>query len=763
MVPETLRGFVVQSRYRVRAGGPVVELFGRLEDGRPFLVTDDREVPFFYTGEAGKALVESDPAVRSVEPSPLQSLDGAPVVRVHTRIPGDVPGLRDRLIRAGLPVYEADVRFAQRFLMERGIRGAVSICGAAESGSGRVSFHNPELSGAPPYRPSLTSLSIDIETTPDAKRVLSIALVGCGTEEVWLVAGAPVQGAHCVPDESALLSATFRRFQELDPDLVLGWSVIDFDLRVLAERARALGVPERFGRVAGETRLSRDPGFARGMRADMPGRIVLDGLPVCREALRLPDYRLDTVAREVLGRGKLITDTGRSKADEIQRQYREDPAALVAYNLEDARLVPEILEHEGLLSLCIERSLLSGMPLDRVSASIASFDQLYLPELNRRGRVAGCVDASRKAAGLGGGAVLDGSPGLADDVALFDFKSLYPSLIRTFHLDPLAFAEGRDDTDAVRAPNGARFSRCDAILPELIERMMERREAAKARGDRHADQAIKIMMNSLYGVLGASACRFFEPDIANAITSFGQQTLRWTRDAFEAAGTRVIYGDTDSVFVELGEHSAEALREHVESAIRARVRDDYGVEPKLILELERVFERFFLPRVRGGKSGSKKRYAGWSDGKLHIAGLEAVRRDWPELGKRLQRGLLERLFRDEPLLPFAEEIVGALRSGSVDRELVYVKRLRKGEGEYTKTTPPHVQAARKAGLRGGVVRYVITQSGPEPVVDDAIVPSGIDYNHYVERVLRPIADAILPEVGETFATALGEPSQLSLL
>jgi DNA polymerase-2 len=647
--------------------------------------------------------------------------------------------------------------------MERGIRGAVAIEGPAEEEAGRVAYHNPQLSGAADHRPQLSTLSIDIETTLDAKRVFSVALAGCGTEEVWLVHSGEVPGAHCVPDEGVLLETLFRRFQELDPDVVLGWSVVDFDIRVLVERARALGVREHFGRVTGETRLSRDPGYARGMRADMPGRVVLDGLPICREALRLPDYRLDTVAREVLGRGKLITGTGRDKAEEIQRQYREEPEALVAYNLEDARLVTEILEHEGLLDLCIERSLLTGMPLDRVSASIASFDQLYLPELNRRGRVAPCVDASRKAASLGGGAVLDSVPGLSNNVALFDFKSLYPSLIRTFHLDPLAFALGRDEKNAVSAPNGARFSRTDAILPELIEHLMTRREAAKSRGDRHADQAIKIMMNSLYGVLGASACRFFEPEIANAITGFGQQTLRWTRDAFQEAGTRVIYGDTDSVFVDLAGKSADALRKKVEAEICARVHDDYGVEPKLVLELERVFDRFFLPRVRGGKSGSKKRYAGWTEGKLHIAGLEAVRRDWPELGKRLQRGLLERLFRDEPLLPFAESIVTDLRSGSVDRELVYVKRLRKGEGEYTKTTPPHVQAARKAGRTGGVIRYVITQAGPEPVVDDDVVPSGIDYGHYVERVLRPIADAILPEVGETFGSALGEPSQLSLL
>jgi DNA polymerase-2 len=193
------------------------------------------------------------------------------------------------------------------------------------------------------------------------------------------------------------------------------------------------------------------------------------------------------------------------------------------------------------------------MQLDRVGASIASFDLLYLPELRRRGIVAPSVDRSpsdeRRSATVQGGALLDPQPGIFANVAVFDFKSLYPSLIRTFHLDPLAHARAGEGD--IEAPNGARFSRGDAILPEVIERFMERREVAKGRGDRHADQAIKIMMNALFGVLGAASCRFFDPAIANAITGFGQRILHWSRDAFEQQGVRVLYGDTDSVFVQL--------------------------------------------------------------------------------------------------------------------------------------------------------------------------------------------------------------------
>jgi DNA polymerase II len=360
-------------------------------------------------------------------------------------------------------------------------------------------------------------------------------------------------------------------------------------------------------------------------------------------------------------------------------------------------------------------------------------------------------------------------PGLFENVAVFDFKSLYPSLIRTFQLDPVAHALAGED--AIVAPGGAHFAREGAVLPDVIERFMARRAAAKQRGDRHADQAIKIMMNALFGVLGAASCRFFDPAIANAITGFGQEILLRTRDAFEDAGVPVIYGDTDSVFVRLDARGsdpaaqAERLRDLVQARIAAHVRDTWAVASHLELELEGIYERFYMPRVRSGRSGSKKRYAGWRAGRLEVVGLESVRRDWPAVARRLQRGLLERVFRDEPVLPFFAEVVQAVRRGELDGELVYAKRVRKGAlDRYVGTPPPHVQAALKAGARAGpLVRYVVTLRGPEPVFHGEALPGDIDRHHYVERVLRPLAEAIFEPLGLHSEDALGEPRQLGLL
>jgi len=765
------RGFLVQWDYRVEAGRPVVRLFGRLEGGATFLVRDTRERPRFWVPASARDQLSGlgRARVRSAE---RRALDGGEALEVEVDLPAEVPPLRHRLSARGVPVWEADVPFATRYLIDRGVRGGVAIGGGWSSGDGvdRV-YEDPEVAPSDAAA-ELAVLSLDIETDPVARRLLSVALSGCGAREVLLLSGpgAPLPAlAVACEDEADLLRRLVARVRELDPDVLTGWNVVDFDLRVLDRIAVRSRVPLRLGRSEEPLRLRPSRSPRRALEALVPGRAVLDGIDMLRGAfVRFEDLSLDAVAREVLGEGKTLG--GPHRAEAILEAFEADPEGFVEYNLKDADLVLGILDRLGLLDLAVERSRLTGMPLERVAASVASFDFLYLSELGRRGRIASIGPRqARDGAFDYGGHVLEPVVGLHRNVLAFDFRSLYPSLIRTFQIDPTGYRPRPEaGEDLIVAPNGAAFRREPGILPGLLDRLMPRRAEALARGDAIAAHAIKILMNSFYGVLGTPTSRFFEPAVAGAITGFGREVLLWSKAWLEARGRAVLYGDTDSLFATSDEEQPEAaerlgarLAAELNEALAAHLRERWRVESRLELRFEGLFRRLLFPAVRGGAAGARKRYAGLvGDDELVFRGMETVRSDWTPLARELQRELYARLFHDRPVADWLRERVAALRDGLLDSKLVYRKRLRKPAGDYTATTPPHVAAARKLGREGrGRIEYVMTSAGPEP---RARQQHPLDYEHYVQKQVRPVAEPVLRLLELDFDRVVGDDVQLSL-
>jgi DNA polymerase-2 len=792
---------ILQPTYRIENDRPVVHLWGKLESGESFLVRDDRQRPHFFIpkNEEGRARALG---VNAILPTPRLDLQGEELLRVDVARPSDTPALRERLTKAGVACLEADVRFAMRYLIDRQIKGAMRIHGEprkADGVAGRVLiFDNPEIEPATAH-PRLTVLSLDIETDPRTNRLLSIALAGAGAEEVLLLArsagshggrraaaastkpasngeGAADEiapaGAHLFASEADLVRAFVRRMHEIDPDVITGWNVIGFDLAFLQARAEAHGIPFEIGRGSGAMRLSSTRDRANDGSFDqaaIPGRIVLDGIRLLRGAfIRMESYSLDFVSRKVVGEGKTIE--GRDRVAEILRTWEEDREAFVRYNLRDATLVLEILDKLDLVPLAVERSLLTGMPPDRVSASVASFDFLYLSELAKRGLAAPSVGAFGAESDVFGGTVLPPEAGLFDNVLVFDFKSLYPSIIRTFEIDPLGYlgsGPGRFE-NAVIAPNGAAFRRHKGILSDLLDHLFEQREAAKQRGDKVASYAIKILMNSFYGVLGTPVCRFFNPKLAAAITSFGREILLWSKGLMEAQGHAVLYGDTDSLFVLSGIADPAAARSRgnelaaiLNIELERHVRETWGVESRLELEFERLYLRLLFPRKRSGEGGAMKHYVGLTEESgVIFTGMEVVRRDWTDLARQVQRELYERFFAGRAVEDYLSDTVVALRAGELDRALVYRKALRKELEDYTAATPPHVAAARKLKTEpGALIDYVITRNGPEPAGERE---SPLDYEHYVDKQIRPIATPILDLVGLRFEKVIGDDTQLEL-
>ena len=698
-------------------------------------------------------------------------MDGEPVARCAAANEASLRLLADHMARDAARLYESDIAPDRHFLMERDLRGPLVIEGDWRTGDGvdRV-YINPRLEPGD-WEPELATLVIDIETRNEPPEVIAVSLVGFGplaknvTEEIHVVGERlddDPPGLNLHPDEREMLCALARRIREIDPDVLTGWNVVDFDLRVLSERFEAHTLPFNLGRTRDKSwyREGRSWGGSRMM---VYGRQVLDALHLVRATLRrYQDYRLGTVAQAILGRGKTMSaddDNDESAPELIERVYREDRAALCEYCLEDSRLVRDILLKEDLIHLSLRRSLLTGQPLARAWGSVAGFEFLYISALRRRGMVAPNVGVDRGTpAGAPGGLVLPAEPGLYRQVLVLDFKSLYPSIIRTFNIDPLSRARGGED--AIEAPNGSRFSREPAIVPEMLDVFFARREAAKREGNELASFTYKIVMNSFYGVMGTEACRFGSGDLAGAITTFGHAILRWTKRLFEDEGHKVIYCDTDSVFVDASMagdlDSKEADRRGAElcrwtnELLSRHVEETWNVESRLELEFEKRYRRFLLPSVRGDAEVARaKGYAGLrvaADGseRLEIVGMEAVRRDWTDLAHDLQRLLLEQLFHDTPATEMEETIfqwVSDVRAGRKDDDLVYHKGLRKKVAKYTATAPPHVKAARMLKNPSGVIHYVMTTQGPQPL---GHVSAALDYGHYIEKQIEPIVQAIAP-------------------
>jgi len=775
------QGFVLTRHWRDTPAGTEVSFWLATDQG-PRLVRLPVQTSVMFIPEAHRKpldwLLKGE---RDIELRPLELLDfhHRKVLGLYTRQHRQAMDVEKRLRAAGVDVYEGDVRPPERYMMERFITAPVWFGGTPDANG---VLTDAQMKPAPDYRPALKLVSLDIETTAKGE-LYSIALEGCGERQVYML-GPPNQTTavdfkldYC-DTRAQLLERLNQWLATFDPDAIIGWNVVQFDLRVLHEHAQRLNVPLLLGR-GGEAMTWREHGSRNHYFAAAAGRLIIDGIEGLRSATwSFESFSLENVAQTLLGEGKDIS-TPYQRMDEINRMFAEDKPALARYNLKDCELVTRIFAKTELLTFLLERASVTGLPADRNGGSVAAFTHLYMPLMHRQGFVAPNLGDKPPQASPGG-FVMDSRPGLYESVLVLDYKSLYPSIIRSFLIDPVGLIEGLkypDDSQSVEGFRGARFSRTRHCLPAIVARVSEGREEAKREHNAPLSQALKIIMNAFYGVLGSSGCRFFDTRLASSITMRGHQIMRQTRALVEAQGYEVIYGDTDSTFVWLGSaHSQEdagrigrALVQHVNDWWCEHLRSEFGLQSALELQYETHFSRFLMPTIRGAEEGSKKRYAGLvtrSDGSEEMVykGLETVRSDWSPLARRFQQELYQRIFHRQPHQDYIRDYVQRTLSGEFDELLIYRKRLRRQLDDYERNVPPHVRAARLADdyndrlgrprqyQRGGWISYVITVNGPEPL-ETRQAP--IDYDHYVTRQLQPVADAILPFVNDDFSTLVG--------
>jgi DNA polymerase-2 len=733
-----------------------------------WMATSDGPVRLCVPSQQPVCFIDRDTAIESsaVERKPLalSALGGGPVDGLYFNSQRSMSDLHQRHGASGV-LFESDIKPADRYLMERFVCGGVQAQGDVVDHGAYRQIVNPVLKPTN-FTPALRLASIDIETRGLSSELYSIG-VHSGDSAFVLMVGegkAPAVAGFDLQyftSEKALLEEFFRRLHALDPDLLIGWNVVNFDLDFLYRKCQQLGLSFAFGRGRDESIVLK-PGASQIRIARTPGRAVLDGVDMLRAAFwSFESFSLQHVATELLGRGKTITASHR--VDEINELYQTDKPALAAYNIEDCRLVTEIFERADLVNFAVQRAQMTGLPIDKTGGAVQTFDNLYLPRLHRKGYVAPAHHDSTGRLSPGG-YVLDSEPGIYQNVIVLDFKSLYPSIIRSFLIDPLGLALGADTTDqdaVVPGFEGAAFARDEHILPGLVAELWKKRDEAKANNNAALSQATKIIMNSLYGVLGSSGCRFHHHQLASSITRRGHEIILDSKGLIEQSGYRVIYGDTDSLFVLIGGEFNESeintigtkLQNELNKHWSATLQQQYSLESCLEVEFETHYLRFVMPTVRGAEAGSKKRYAGQvkqSDGSNTVIfkGLEAVRTDWTPMAREFQRTLYEKIFNDEPVDAFIRQVTDDLWSGRLDDQLTYRKRLRRKLADYKKNVPPHVQAARKQARAGGWISYVITVNGPEPV-DERQSP--LDYQHYADKQLLPVADGILHFFDSSYA------------
>ncbi|WP_353981947.1 DNA polymerase II [Salinicola endophyticus] len=779
-------GFVLTRHWQDSPAGTRVWLWLATDAG-PCRVELPPQVSVAFVAREARAEVERllrDEAEITLRELDLRDFARRPLLGLYCRSYRQLMQLERRLGEAGIELFEADVRPPERYLMERFITAPVLASGVADDAG---SLQQAQLRPAPDYRPTLTLCSLDIETS-ERGELYSIGLHGCGQRIVYMLG--PAAGAGSVADRERdfelvycdsradLLQALNAWVARFDPDAIIGWNVIQFDLRQLQRHAERLDVPLTLGRGGAPLEWRAHGQQPNHYFVTIPGRLVIDGIEALRQATwSFPSFSLENVAQTLLGEGKAIDNPYQRMAD-INRMFAEDKPALARYNLKDCELVTRIFAHTRIVDFLLERASVTGLAADRSGGSVAAFSHLYLPRMHRLGFVAPNL-GSRTGEDSPGGYVMDSRPGLYDSVLVLDFKSLYPSIIRSFLIDPVGLIEGLADPEqAVPGFVGAHFSRTRHALPAIVAQVWEGREAAKREGNAPLAQALKIIMNAFYGVLGSRGCRFFDPRLASSITMRGHAIMRRTRELIEAEGYTVIYGDTDSTFVWLGEAQAEEVAAAIGQRLVARVnawwrehlRERYALDSALELQYETHYRRFLMPTIRGAEEGSKKRYAGLvadAEGSEHLVfkGLESVRADWSPLAQQFQRELYRRIFVGEGYRDYVRRLVRETLAGEHDDDLVYRKRLRRRLDDYQRNVPPHVRAARLADefnrqlqrplqyQNGGWIRYVITVNGPEPLEARR---SPIDYQHYVSRQLQPVADAILPFVDDDFTRLIDQ-------
>ena len=642
---------------------PVIELFGRTRDGKSVAAEYWGFKPYFYAVRPSQVLLNylsRDSEVLKVEPVELEVKgQKTPCGKVTLQHPWRTPEYRERVRKHGSDILAADIPFAHRFIYDMDIPACVRIHGTPATGRYTTDLvvKAQRFEPCEPFNPALKIVSFDIENTITDPTILCLGIA-------WRENGA-VKTDIFTGDEKEIIRRFLDMVRKADPDVITGYNIDGYDLPILEQRAKAHGITflplSRDGQ--GITNIGE-----RFWRAH--GRIIADAWWAVKLELHPKQETLDAVARWLLGEGK--GDVDRLHMEEEWKNNREK---VLQYCMKDAELALRILEKVTRLDKSMDLAVVSKLPVDDTFNSRTStmIDSILIRAADRESVG---VPMTRTGAGgkpIEGGYVHSLEPGLYEWVIALDFSSMYPSII----IEKNICFTTMSDAGTIESPIGVRFlnpQQRRGLLPRILADLMRQRREIKAKMKSETDPerreyydrlqfAVKILMNAFYGVLASSFYRFTDPKIGASITAFARENVKSVIAQLETDGIRVIYSDTDSIFLESPHKDKEGSIEF------GRKIADRFTTAAATMEMERVFRTFF-------SHGKKKRYAAkavWPvDEELIVRGYEIRRTDAFNLQSEAQRRVFNGVLDNdiEGSVRLAKELVVDIRAGRIPQDMI---------------------------------------------------------------------------------------------
>ncbi|MFH1473841.1 MAG: DNA-directed DNA polymerase [Candidatus Aenigmatarchaeota archaeon] len=776
-------------------GRSVIRLFCK-DRGKTVVCLDYDFYPYFYIlpikgkEREVKKMVENIRSVKIRGAELVERLiDGQKrkFVKVFCFLSTDVTKVRDVVKlwkRKGFTEGEREytINFYRRYLIDKQISGMGFVEVEDKPTKGKYQADNilkirkikPVTNGK---IPKLKLLAFDIECV--GEKIVMISFKGDKFKKVITYQKSKYpKHVKVVRNEKELLENFVDTVQDYDPDIILGYNSDMFDMQFIQKRADELKVDLKLSRDFSKMKFSRR---ARTSTARLKGRVHVDLFVfinnVLASQLQTEVLSLDAVSSELLGDKKIEIEY-----QEILESWKTKKhlAKLAEYCLKDSELTLKLGYY--ILPQIYSITRMAGQSLFDVSRMM--YSQLVEWHLSKRAFQLNHIIPSqpkwdeiqrrREMRSYVGGFVKEPIGGLHENIAVLDFKSLYPSIIASFNISPETLNCKCCRKKGYEVP-GTDYWFCKkkkGFVSKIIQDLIEKRVELKGKMKKYTNEynilnneqfAVKTIANATYGYFGFPGSKWYCRQCAEAAATFGRFYIKKVIDEAVKEKFTVVYGDTDSLFVK----TSGNLNSKVKTFLKRVNKLLPGI---LELDLQGIYMRgIFIPRGVGPGT-AKKRYALIDKkGVLTVRGLEKVRRDWSNVAKDTQEEVLKLILMKEDVkgsIRHVQKVISNLKKGKIPlKDLIIYEQLVKNIDDY-KLKSPHVSAAkrmRESGedvYAGMIIMFVITK-GKGSISDRAkpiehVKLNDIDNNYYIGRQIIPAALRVLTVLNVTEEDLLGQ-------